>query len=287
MKKLISLFAILAITTSVLARDLRTPQMPRGLTADKSNVTIKNALNSSKKISNRKIKRKGLQGYSVRHHFSDMDFDELMVAKNQKLQEKNWDIAVKYLDRMIKLCDDVNQKASLVIELADLLFQQEKYEESAKWFSEFIQLYPGNPKIEYASYKAIVCASKEILSIDRDQSSTEKALSLSNDFLKRDLFTTYKKEVAAIQQLCQETLAQNDCYVAEFYLKGKSYTAAERRLKGVRSEWVDKVPEITPALAVLETTLAQEYPEFKAPEESIVLAQAINPVKKTDMTARF
>ena len=88
MKKIISLFAILAITSSMLARELRTPQMPRGLTADKSHVTVRKvASNSSKKISKRKIKRKGLQGYTVRHHFTEMDFNELMVAKNQKIQD--------------------------------------------------------------------------------------------------------------------------------------------------------------------------------------------------------
>jgi len=293
MKKIVSLTAVLFVTCALQASSIRTPQMPRGLTADKTSAPIKQhmlASNSTKKkISKRKVPRKGLQGYKKYHTFSEMDFEELTVAKNQRLEEKNFDIAIKYLERMIKLCDSVNEKAALIIELADLLFMQQKYEESSKWFTEFIQLYPGNPKVEYASYKAIECASKQILSIDRDQSATEKALALADDFLKRDLFTTYTKEVAEIRHTCQQTLAQNDCYVAEFYIKHKSYAAAERRLTNLRSEWVDKVPEIKAPLTTLEIALSQEYPAYKAPEETLVLAQAAaaSPDKKTDMTSRF
>lgn len=292
MKKIL-LFSLVALVSapSLTARDIKAPQMPRGLSADKAPV-----FKPKKKISTaqRKIKgnRKGLQGYKKYNTFSDMNYDELMVAKNKQIEAKNWDIAAKYLDRMIKLCDDINSKAALMIELADILFNTDHYDDAVKWYQEFAFLYPGNEQIEYASYKAIVCASKKILSIDRDQAPTQKTLELANEFLKRsDVFTKYQTEVLAIQKVCQETLAQSDCSVAQFYITYGNYKAAEHRLKNVRSEWAQKVPEIQTQLAALEVDLAGLYNEFKAPEESIKLAQATQQIvpqsKKADMTKRF
>lgn len=286
MKKLVTVLFVVA-ACSIQAASLRTPQMPRGLSADKTAAPLPTNITISDATTKKKKKQKGLQKRRRHVTFSEMSFDELKEAKLQKVKEKNWDIAAKYIERMIKLCDQVNEKAELIIELADILFGQSKFDDASKWYTDFTLLYPGNPRVEYASYKMIVCASKQILSIDRDQSATEKALSLAQDFLKRDLFTTYTTEVAAIQKICQETLAQSDCYVAEFYLTHKSYAAAERRLTNLRTDWVEKVPEIKAPLANLEVALAQEYPAFKVPQESIVLAEAVSPVKKVDMTARF
>lgn len=293
MKKTI-LFSLAAVTSasSVFAREIKAPQMPRGLTADKTQTvqSKKQAHTAPRKLNG---KRKGLQGYKKYNTFSDMSFEELVVAKNKHTDAKNWDIAAKYLDRMIKLCDDINTKATIMIELADILFNTEHFDDAAKWYQEFAFLYPGNEHIEYASYKAIVCSSKKILSIDRDQAPTEKTLELANDFLKRsDVFTKYRTEVLAIQKVCQETLAQSDCSVAQFYITYGNYKAAEHRLKNVRSQWAQKVPEIKTQLAALEVDLAGLYNEFKAPEESIKLAQATQQPaaptsKKADMTKRF
>lgn len=242
----------------------------------------------------RKIKRKGLQGYSKHKTFSQMDYPELAQLKEEQKKQKDWNYVIKCLQRMIVMCDSLDEKelhstkAALIIELADILFDQQKYDDAAKWYTEFTHIYSGNKNIEYASYKAIVCASKKILSIDRDQSATEKTLELANEFLKRaDTFTTYKKEVKALQNLCYKTLAYSDCNVAEFYLTYGNYQAAEQRLKSIRSQWLDKAPDITVKLASLEVELATVSPQFKVPDTTITLAELKSPIKKVDMKNRF
>lgn len=249
----------------------------------------KSAPSKNTSLARRKpFKRKGLQGYRKYHTFSQMSYEELCEALQRAKDAKNGDICCKYLDRMITMCDDINSKARHIIELADILYAQQRYDDAAKWYTEFTHLYPGNQQIEYASYRAIVCSSKKILSCDRDQSPTEKTLELANDFLKRtDVFTKYQKQVKTIQQECYQTLAQSDCNIAAFYLKNGSYHAAEQRLKFIRTEWLEKVPAVVPTVAHLEVELATVFSDFKAPESSIKLAQVSSSSKKTSMIDRF
>lgn len=185
---------------------IRKPRMTREYpTADKKfnpykplkpNFKPKPPIQYKKKKSGEPKIRKGLQGYRIYTPISQSGYAELQEVKEIHKAAKNWDLASKYLHRMIVLCDNINEKAILIIELADILFLQQKYDDAIKWYTEFTQLYPGNKHLEYASYKAIVCSSKKILSSDRDQSPTEKTLELTDTFLKRsDIFQKYRQEV--------------------------------------------------------------------------------------------
>lgn len=241
----------------------------------------------------KKIKRKGLQGYKHVVSFSQMNYPQLMTAKEENKKAKNWDVVIKYLTRMITMCetegvDYLKEKANLIIELADILFEQQRYDDAVKWYTEFNHAHVGDSRFEYASYKAIVCASHKILSSDRDQTATEKTLELADAFLKQEnIFTRYKKEVQKIQHHCYQVLAQSDCNIAEFYLTYGNYHAAEQRLKGIRTHWLDKAPEINIQLAQLEVALSAVQPQFTVPASSIKLAELKSPVKKADMTTRF
>ncbi len=258
------------------------------MTQDRGNAPQADKKKKTKPSSSPSAPRKWFPWYTPPVSLSQMDYQQLTVAKEKNKKANDWHFVIKCLNRMIVMCEDLAEKADLTLELADILFEQQQYEEAAKWYGEFTQAHPGNKKIEYASYRAIVCASKKMLSIDRDQSATEKTLELTQDFLKRsDVFKQYKKEVQQIQRHCYETLAQSDCNVAEFYLTYGNYQAAEQRLKSIRSEWLEKAPAITPKLAHLEVELAAVFPQFHLPPSSITVAELKTPHKKASMTTRF
>jgi outer membrane assembly lipoprotein YfiO len=295
MKIKYTLLLFIPFSTIEGAKGIHMPQMPRGLSANKTPKMPKpQQATTPEKTIIKKPKRKGIQGYRKHHTFSDMTYDELTVAKEKNKSAKNWDLVCKYLERMIVMLPpdkngniDLKEKGKLIIELADTLFNQQKHDDASKWYTEFVEANPGNDLCEYASYKAIICATKNILSIDRDQSPTEKTIELADAFLKRDVFQKYKTEVEKIRQECYQTLAQSDCNVANFYITYGNYHAAQKRLELVRNEWFDKVPEVRPTIAQLEVALGAEYKEFIVPESSIKLAQLSQPVKKLDMTIRF
>ena len=260
----------------------RTPQIPRG-------ITLENKKNEERSQGKQKQREgTGWFGLQKKPTLSTMSLSELLETKNQQIKSKNFDLAIKYLERAVTLCDDINMKAALIIELADILFKQQKYDEAAKWYNEFTVLYPGNASIEYASYRNVVCSSKKLLSYDRDQTPTEKTIELANKFLSRgDIFTTYQEEIKKIRNECYNLLALSECDKAHFYIKQGNYSAAQNRLESIREQQLEKAPEIHHFLAQLEVDLAAAFKEFKAPESSINLAQVTNTEKKKDMSKRF
>ncbi len=238
----------------------------------------------------KKTKRKGLQGLAYREPkktYSQMGYDELCVLKDNELKKQHTDAVIIILERMMPLCDDINKKAEDIIQLADLYLDKGLYEDAAKWYKEFTTLYPGNKNIEYATYKAIVCSSKTILSFDRDQTPTEQTIELADNFLERsDVFTQYADHVRDIRRNCYKTLADSECNVGSFYIKQGDYKAAQLRLEGIRKDWLFKLPELETELALLEVELGIQYKEFTIPESSLKIAQLVEP-KKVDLVARF
>ncbi len=291
----LSLFALFITSMPLLeaAPSARMPRLPEGLSADKKPIPISKLAKPLKAPVERtftKKRRKGLTHLQIQHTFSHMTYNELKIAKRRCIEAKNFEIAAKYLERMITLCEDVKEKATLIIELADIFYGQKEFDTAKKWYQEFEQLYPGNQLIEKAKRNIILCTNEGILSADRDQSPTEETLRLSQEYLDKDSYKRCRAEIEKIKKECEAILAQADCNVTKFYIKQGDYSSAERRMKHIRTTWLEKVPQMSTALAQLEVHLGNEWKEFQVSKESLKLAQAATPVKpsrKVDMATRF
>jgi len=191
-----------------------------------------------------------------------MNYKELKITKNKMLKNGNKTSAIKFIESMLPLCDDLKEIHNLMLEIADLLFDTGQLEKAEKIYNEFTLLYPGSNNVEYALYKAILCCFYATLSVDRDQTKTHETLALSDRFLKRaEVFTTHLDEVKKIAQQCNVKLAKNELVVAEFYLnKGypRSLNATQKRLELVRTTYLDKAPDVEPHLLALEYRLAEK-----------------------------
>ncbi|HXW85742.1 MAG TPA: outer membrane protein assembly factor BamD [Candidatus Bathyarchaeia archaeon] len=183
----------------------------------------------ARKSSGTKIKRKTM---------SDMTYEEMKVVKNKRIAENNWEAALAYLERMLKNCNNVAEMAEILLDMADVLFSMTSYDKASKIYQEFVHLYPGHEKREYALYRAIVCSSNCILSAERDQTKTEETIKLANEFLEHSaLFVTYRDAVEAVRTQCYQTLALQDIHVCLFYLKRGSVDAARKRFDYITKTW--------------------------------------------------
>ncbi len=205
--------------------------------------------------------RKTYKKRAKKKTFSTMSYEELVVTKNRQVKAGNNDIAIKYLEHMMKLCNDVQMLGEHLIELADLLFDDGKFNKASLVYTEFTNLYPGNDHIEYALYRAVLCMFYCTLDAERDQTKTEETIALADTFLERkQLFTHYQDEVINIRTQCYHKLIESEFNICNFYVhKSSSKSAsADRRLKSLREEWLDKVPEIEPRLIALEADSAEK-----------------------------
>lgn len=234
-----------------------------------------------------------------RKTLSQMNYDELKEMKTQYLADGNKESAIKFLEKMIPSCNDLEELRVIMLELADLQFDNGGLEKAGKLYKEFTKLYPGNSKVEYASYKAILCSFYATLDSDRDQTNTKDTLDLAQSFLQRaDVFTTHAKDVETILTTCRKKLLDSEVNVFNFYFKRGSYNAAQKRIDGMRKEFGSFMPEIEPQLLVLEceiaqlqkkpdilkqkqTELAQKFPKFN--KELLAQAQP----KKISFVNRF
>lgn len=222
----------------------------------------------------RKKNKKEKKTKKVRTYL-DFEYDELMRAKDAQVSRGNISVAIKYLDQMMKLCNNIALLANHLLELSDLFFADGQFQKASHLYAQYCALYPGSEKQEYALYRCIASSFACILPVDRDQTKTEETLVLAEKFLQQDHFTSYKNEVTSIRLQCYEQLATSECDICNFYLTRGKLTAAEKRLTKIRSNWLPKLPTLEPQIIALETQLAEqkETIELLKNENTTKLAQ--------------
>jgi outer membrane assembly lipoprotein YfiO len=204
---------------------------------------------------------------------STMNFDELKEKKDECLKNNDMETAIKYLDRMMHLKTDLNELKSLMLEMAQMLFDKKDYAKASQMFNKFALLYPGSDEVELAMYQAIISNSNLMLDAEHDQSKTIETKELAQAFLERPSFTHYKKEVEIIAKQCDERLLESDINVFNFYMSRGNYVAANTRLEGIKKDFSSKpMPDITTRLACLDKCYADATVNIKSQELTTEIA---------------
>lgn len=186
-----------------------------------------------------------------------MKYEELKKRKEEFAKANDTDTVILYLQKMVPLCQDLQELRLILIELADLLFDQGKLIEAEKLYREYSKLYPSDPNAEYTLYKAILCCFYKTLDPTRDQTKTHETLALSEKFLeRRNIFTQYSNDVEKIVAACNEKLAQTELNIITFYTKRGKYRSAQHRIDLFKKEWLEKMPRMEVTLIHQEYQLA-------------------------------
>lgn len=202
---------------------------------------------------------------------SNMDFDELKTSKEDCLKNGDKRAAIKFLERMAQIRNDLEDLKGVMLELAQLLYETEDYKRASDMYNKFVLLYPGCEEVEQSMYRAIFCMSKIILDAEHDQTKTIETKELAQDFLNRSSFTQYRKEVEAILTQCEERLLENEICIFNFYLGRCNYVAAQTRLANIKETYAVKtIPDIQTKIASLDKLYAEATVNVKL--ESVVVA---------------
>ena len=136
------------------------------------------------------------------------------------------------------------------LKLADCKFYAKNYLEAIVLYEEFEKLHPTNEAIPYVIFQIGTCYYKLMLSPDRDQSFTKKAIENYERLIDRFPDSPYTQEARKRIRECRERLGAHELYVAKFYFRTKRWRAAYWRL----------------------LYLLQTYPDTRAAEEARPLA---------------
>ena len=140
------------------------------------------------------------------------------------------------IDNFQRLKDEypLNDLAILAeLGIADSHFSMEEYGYAETAYNDFVNLHPANEKLPYVMYKIGMCHYNRLLTLDRDQTETWKALSEFEKLIAR--FPTSKFSFMAEKNVreCKRRIAEHDYYVGEIYFKMKKYKAAMKRFENI------------------------------------------------------
>ncbi|MCX7770314.1 MAG: outer membrane protein assembly factor BamD [Proteobacteria bacterium] len=151
------------------------------------------------------------------------------------------------------------------LEIAETYFNSEQYDEAVMAYDEFVKLYPGNINVPYARFKEALCYFNQMSNADRDQSMTRKAVEKLEKFIKDFSDTPYAVKAHNYLKLARKRLAEQEIFIANFYMKSGRYRAAERRYMHVLKFFADVEIQESALIGLYnlykitgETTKAQE-----------------------------
>lgn len=110
--------------------------------------------------------------------------------------------------------------------LANNYYESEKYDEAASYYATFHAIHPSHSKASYALFQKAMSHFKQVLTADRDQSETKKALFAFEDFLNVYPSGLYTARAVELIGFLNDRLAQNEFYVGKFYYKDENFEGA-------------------------------------------------------------
>ncbi len=136
------------------------------------------------------------------------------------------------------------------LKVGDCHFLNKEYVEAIAAYEEFKKIHPGHEDVPYAQFQIGMSHFNQMLTLDRDQTSTKKALS-SFEYLiatySPGLFTEKAREKVGV---CKKRLADHEFYVGNFYYSHGRFQAAASRFEGLLEKF-PKNPEEDKTLYLL------------------------------------
>ncbi len=149
------------------------------------------------------------------------------------------------------------------LKVGDCHLLRKEYVEAIAAYEEFKKIHPTHEEIQYVQYQIAMAYFDQMLTLDRDQTSTMKALS-SFEYLIANyapsLFTGKAKEKIGV---CRKRLADHEFYIGDFYYKKGRFQAAASRFEGL----LVKFPKISEEDKTL-FFLGKSYLEFDQGEKA-------------------
>lgn len=208
-----------------------------------------------KKTKKVKIKKEKLVYPYPNKLLKNMDEKELEETLIYAKKAFDKELAMKAFFLLISQCKDQENLKRYKLDVGDYFFDLQDYEKATMAYEEFSILFPGSDESEYAQYKTILSLFYLSLDYDRDQSGTQKTVSLCLLFLAKAKNEKFIKEVTNIHQTLRRRLFDHEIYVFETYLKLMKFKSAKKRLEFIEEMFHD-IPHFEEYISYCKDMLA-------------------------------
>lgn len=163
------------------------------------------------------------------------------------------------------------------LKIADCHFLKKEYVEAIAAYEEFKKIHPTHEEIPYVQYQIGLAYFNQILTLDRDQTSTKKALSNFEYLIANYPPSLFVEKAKGKIDVCRKRLVDHEFYIGNFYYKHGKYQAAVFRFE----ELLKKFPKGTEGDKTLYL-LGKSYLKIDQGEKAIeVFAKIVNEYPKS------
>jgi outer membrane protein assembly factor BamD len=155
---------------------------------------------------------------------------------SEALKEKHWLEAREYFQRLVDQFPQSPFRQDARLGIGDAYLGEGGYDTlviAAEKFREFLRYFPLNERADYAQYKVAVAESEQMLSAERDQTSTVTTLREVEAFLRLYPNSKYTPEVLALQRKAKDRLSDSEFRVGVFYFRSRWYRGAVPRFESI------------------------------------------------------
>jgi outer membrane protein assembly factor BamD len=169
--------------------------------------------------------------------------EEIFIEANEKLKEKDYEAATELFEK-VRITDRTMRFSTIAqVRLADILFEQELYDEASFKYEDFLSLHPYNKYAPYAQFQLAMCFYKQISTIDVSYSLALRALKEFRKLQQNYPRNPYMDITETRIDKCLSVLAEHELYVGKFYFKKGSYKAASNRFNDLLERYPDSKNE--------------------------------------------
>jgi outer membrane protein assembly factor BamD len=125
------------------------------------------------------------------------------------------------------------------LKVGDCHFLQKGYVEAIAAYEEFKKTHPSHEEIPYVQFQIGMSYFNQMLTLDRDQTSTKKALSSFEYLIANYPPSLFSEKAREKIGACKKRLADHEFYIGNFYYKQGRFQAAALRFE----ELLEKFPK--------------------------------------------
>jgi outer membrane protein assembly factor BamD len=125
------------------------------------------------------------------------------------------------------------------LKIGECHYHLQQYPEAVAAYEEFERLHPRNEATPYVVYQIGQCYFEQMDTVDRDQSSAQKALDTFRRLQRQYPNDPYAQKATAQIAACLKSLSGHEFYIGRFYFKQKQYLAARKRFLTVITQYPD------------------------------------------------
>ena len=182
-----------------------------------------------------------LAGCSARKNVVDtsVSAEKLFNSAVKAYQTVLYEEAEELFKKLLEDHSLTDYAVSAQLMLADIYYTKGEYEDAASSYASFVRLHPGHKKASYALFQKGMSHFNLMLSVDRDQTSTKKALFDFEDLQSSYPESPYMEKSGEMITFLRERLAEREFYIGSFYFKDKNYKGALARFAKILENYPD------------------------------------------------